>query len=425
MITSFFFFFQLIPFATPLEFSLPSITPDNSNSINATGDAYISINGIQLTPDPNDYPNSTSSLQHKIGRATYFQPLHLWDNATGKITDFSTNFTFVIQGENYGEGITFFLSPNGSNIPPDSGGGGLGLVNENGTSTFVAVEFDTYRNTWEPSSIFPINHVGININKMWSVENEYWASGISNGRTNEAQIKYDSSTKNLSVTYFKNGGAVFQNLYYLVDLSAHLPEWVTFGFSGSTGSAYEKNSIQSWEFSTSLLGIDEGGKEAAKGGNKTGLVVGLSVGFGVLVLIGLIFLGLWRKSRGRKKDEPLPIRERSMDDEFKRGTGARKFSYEELEIATENFSEERKLGAGGFGGVYRGFLKEMNSDVAVKRVSRESKQGLKEAGSKKGNASEAGGNLVQLWLMEDVAWVGEGIEEGGGSDNGGNANLKD
>ncbi|KAE9446182.1 hypothetical protein C3L33_21920, partial [Rhododendron williamsianum] len=339
MITSF-FFFLLIPFATPLEFSFPSITRDNSwafNSINTTGDAYISSMASNSLQTQNDYPNSTSSLQHKIGRATYFQPLHLWDSATGKITDFSTNFTFVIQGENYGEGITFFLSPNGSNIPPDSGGGGLGLVNEDGTSTFVAVEFDTYRNTWEPSTIFPINHVGININKMWSVHSD----------------------------------AVFRNFYHEVDLSAHLPEWVTFGFSGSTRSSYEKNSIQSWEFSSIARSrIDEGGKDAAKGGDNTGLVVGLSVGFGVLILIGLIFLGLWRKSRGRKKDEPIPIQERSMDDEFKRGTGARKFSYEELEIATENFSEERKLGAGGFGGVYRGFLKEMNSYVAVKRVSR-------------------------------------------------------
>ncbi|KAH7835422.1 hypothetical protein Vadar_026042 [Vaccinium darrowii] len=273
------FFFLLIPFATPLEFNLPSITPDFNNSINCTGDAYISINGIQLTPDPDVFSN-TSSRQHKKGRATYFQPLHLWDGAPGNLTDFSTNFSFVIQGVNYGEGITFFLAPNGSNIPADSGGGGLGLVNENGTSTFVAVEFDTYRNTWEEGK-FPINHVGININNMTSVVNEYWESGISDGRTNEARIKYDSSTKNLSVAFtdFENG-VVFKNLSYVVDLSAHLPEWVTFGFSGSTGSSFEKNSIKSWEFSTSRFVIDEGGKEAVKGGNKTGLVVGLSVGLG-------------------------------------------------------------------------------------------------------------------------------------------------
>ncbi|XP_058189525.1 agglutinin-2-like [Rhododendron vialii] len=160
--------------------------------------AYISANGIQLTPDPNDYTN-TSFLQYKIGRATYFQPLHLWDSAMGDLTDFSMNFSFLILGENYGEGITFFLSPNGSNIPPDLDGGGLGLVNENGTSTFVAVEFDTNRNTWETS--FPINHVGININTMKSVKNQFWESGIFLGKKNEARIKYDSSTKNLSVVF--------------------------------------------------------------------------------------------------------------------------------------------------------------------------------------------------------------------------------
>ncbi|KAE9450468.1 hypothetical protein C3L33_17630, partial [Rhododendron williamsianum] len=44
----------------------------------------------------------------------------------------------------------------------------------------------------------------------------------------------------------------------------------------------------------------------------------------------------------------------------------------------------------------------------------------------KGGASEAGGSLVCLWLMEDVAaWEVEGIEGGGGGGDGANVNLKD
>ena len=70
-----------------------------------------------------------------------------------------------------------------------------------------------------------------------------------------------------------------------------------------------------------------------------------------------------------------------MDEDFEKGTGPRKFSFDELALATSNFAEEEKLGEGGFGGVYRGFLRELNSYVAVKRVSRGSKQGMKEYAS--------------------------------------------
>nr|DAD39324.1 TPA_asm: hypothetical protein HUJ06_013647 [Nelumbo nucifera] len=37
-----------------------------------------------------------------------------------------------------------------------------------------------------------------------------------------------------------------------------------------------------------------------------------------------------------------------------------------------------KLGEGGFGGVYRGFLSDRKLDIAVKRISEGSKQGIKE-----------------------------------------------
>ncbi|MFS7921940.1 putative protein kinase RLK-Pelle-L-LEC family [Helianthus anomalus] len=43
--------------------------------------------------------------------------------------------------------------------------------------------------------------------------------------------------------------------------------------------------------------------------------------------------------------------------------------------------ETEKLGEGGFGGVYKGFLKDLRMYVAVKRVSKTSKQGIKEYAS--------------------------------------------
>ncbi|CAN0865076.1 L-type lectin-domain containing receptor kinase IX.1 [Linum grandiflorum] len=65
-----------------------------------------------------------------------------------------------------------------------------------------------------------------------------------------------------------------------------------------------------------------------------------------------------------------------MDDEFEKGTGPKRFSYRELSRATRNFSE--KLGEGGFGGVYKGIVSVTGSEIAVKRVSRTSRQGKKE-----------------------------------------------
>ncbi|RLM98465.1 Cysteine-rich receptor-like protein kinase 25 [Panicum miliaceum] len=59
-------------------------------------------------------------------------------------------------------------------------------------------------------------------------------------------------------------------------------------------------------------------------------------------------------------------------------TGHRRFSYDELAAAANNFSGDRKLGEGGFGSVYRGFLEDLNLHVAIKRVSKTSPQGWRE-----------------------------------------------
>jgi serine/threonine protein kinase len=95
-----------------------------------------------------------------------------------------------------------------------------------------------------------------------------------------------------------------------------------------------------------------------------------------------------------------------MEDDFEKGTGPRRFRYRELSSATDNFSEERKLGEGGFGSVYRGFLRESNLEVAIKRVSKGSKQGKKEYISEVRIISRLRHrNLVQL-----IGWCHDGGE---------------
>ncbi|PRQ31125.1 putative protein kinase RLK-Pelle-L-LEC family [Rosa chinensis] len=85
------------------------------------------------------------------------------------------------------------------------------------------------------------------------------------------------------------------------------------------------------------------------------------------------------------------------------GFGPRKFSYNELAQATNNFAQGEKLGEGGFGRVYRGCIKDLNSYVAVKKISRGSKQGLKEYAAAVSIISRLRHrNLVQLigWCHE-------------------------
>ena len=137
---------------------------------------------------------------------------------------------------------------------------------------------------------------------------------------------------------------------------------------------------------------------------KVGLVVGLSVGLGCLVcVVGLLWFTFSRR-KNKGKEDNLGV-DASIDDEFERGTGPKRFTYPELSNATNNFAEEGKLGEGGFGGVYKGLVVNSNLEVAVKRVSKGSKQGKKEYVSEVRVISRLRHrNLVQLigWCHERI-----------------------
>nr|TKS11630.1 hypothetical protein D5086_0000071350 [Populus alba] len=224
------------------------------------------------------------------------------------------------------DGMSFFIAPLDSPIPQDSSGGLLALLSPRTASSaskenqIVAVEFDSKKDIeWDPSD----DHAGIDVNSIVSVASVNWKSSIKTGSKANAWVSYNSTTKNLSVflTYAENpefGGN--SSLHYIIDLREFLPEWVRIGFSASTGDWVEIHNILSWTFESSLDFSDK---------KKTGLVVGLAVGIGVLTtfVIGVLcFVLCWRKNRTwcDKDNEAIDV---SMDDEFAKGTGPKRFTY--------------------------------------------------------------------------------------------------
>ncbi|XP_061370851.1 L-type lectin-domain containing receptor kinase IX.1-like [Gastrolobium bilobum] len=374
----------IIPQASLLDFSYQQFL-NKYDTLNFEGDVYHDKGFLQLTKYEKD----------SVGRVTYYKQLHLWDKESRKLTDFTSNFSFIINAPNktsLGDGITFFLaSPNFPlPVPPD--GTGIGLVsrqqmqdpNYPNQHPFVAVEFDTFWNKFDPQ----YDHVGVDIKTVRSPFTAEWFS-IKDGRVYDAQISYNSSSHNLSVIFtgYKGNISVKQDYYHVVDLRQVLPDWVEFGFSSATGLLYEIHTLCSWSFSSNL------DLEVHKDESKKRLVIGLCIGSAVLIVgLGLAWLMMLKMRRGKEDGVEL-----TMDDDFERGTGPKKFSYDELVRATNNFAEEQKLGQGGFGGVYKGFIRELDDYVAVKRVSRGSRQGVKEYASEVKIISQLRHrNLVQL-----------------------------
>ncbi|PWA80623.1 concanavalin A-like lectin protein kinase family protein [Artemisia annua] len=361
-----------IPYAASITFNMTNIGPQNPDIVITGSRANLSVDGIELTPITNN-----TNLSKNTGRATYIRSLHLYDSRSRGLASFSTSFTFVIdsnQNTSYGDGLTFFLAQNNSVL---TAGGAMGLplndTPEPAASRFVAVEFDTFWNNWDPviGRNTPMgDHVGIDVSSLSSARAQKWLSNVTGGGVCQAWVTYDSVSKNLSVSFtgFQNNTVVRQDgLFYTVDLRDVLPEWVVFGFSAATGNVFQRNTVRSWTFNSSDLVID--GNElqppipspdffipvpdSVNGkNNKVGLIIGVSAAITFLVLIAFV---LWRRKKMTSEDEVGEQTEFDveMNNKFETGIGPKQFSYHELAQSSSDFAENKKLGEGGFGRVYR------------------------------------------------------------------------
>ncbi|KAK9937526.1 hypothetical protein M0R45_014307 [Rubus argutus] len=113
---------------------------------------------------------------------------------------------------------------------------------------------------------------------------------------------------------------------------------------------------------------------------------------GTLLSTGLLILGIalvfycrkkqhekYEKMRSRQQEDlELPSKEEDLElPSNKEDFELPLFDIATVICATENFSENNKLGEGGFGSVFKGMLKD-GQEIAVKRLSKHSSQGLDE-----------------------------------------------
>ncbi|KAM3370172.1 hypothetical protein ACQJBY_017831 [Aegilops geniculata] len=339
-----------------LQFTYPNFNASNRDDFSFSPGSAISNNSLQITPN-------AGNMTHRSGRVVYAkEPLKLWNSKRTVLTSFRTDFMLNILPQNgTGEGMAFVLTNNPS-LPSNSSGQWLGVCNNRTdgakTNRVVAVEFDTRKSNEDD---LDGNHVGIDINSIKSFR-QYPLNNLSiflsTGSDVWVSIRYHGTLQLLRVflvQYSIRGQHLFKGDIY-IDLSQYLVDDIYLVFAGSTGDATQLNQIKSWNFTT----VDIDVKVRRGHWRKVLLALVTLLVFSICLFAGLF---MWRRLTRRRR---LAYRnlEKMID-----AHGPVKFKLRELRRATANFSPTRKLGRGGFGTVYLGYVDGMNLEVAVKRVS--------------------------------------------------------
>ncbi|XP_015696758.1 L-type lectin-domain containing receptor kinase SIT2-like [Oryza brachyantha] len=346
------------------------------------GTAKITPEGLlELTSDKNDLS----------GHAFFPTPMHLRRPPNSTVQSFSVNFVFGIQSfysDRSYDGMAFLLAPTNdlSAAWPD---GYLGLFNISNRGNFsnhiFAVELDTFQNS-EFGDISN-SHVGVDVNDVRSVQSSfagfYDEKGVFrnltlySGRAMQVWLEYVEEATQITVTMApidtpKPKRPLLSATY---DLSTVLTDPVYIGFSAATGPVSTRHIVLGWSFDMGVpapaLDITKLPKLPRVGtkprSNVLEIVLPIASAMFIIILGTIAILFVRRKLRYAELREDWEV-------EF----GPQRFSYKDLFHATLGFKNKNLIGVGGFGKVYKGILATSKLDIAVKKISHESRQGMKE-----------------------------------------------
>nr|CAB3451858.1 unnamed protein product [Digitaria exilis] len=335
----------------------------------------------------------TNGTTHQKGHAFHPSPLLLRESPDSPVRSFSVAFVFGIIS-NYLDfsthGLAIAIVPSTKSMSNALTDQYLGLTNAqddgNVTNHMFAVELDTVQNL-EFHDI-NANHVGIDINGLSSVQSHdagYFDD--SNGFQNlslisrdamQVWVDYDGKTMMINVTIapvatVKPKKPLLSYIHNLSEVLAVEPSYI--GFSSATGPGNSRHYVLGWSFGMNrpapvidITKLPKLPQFVSKPRSKV-LEITLPIASAALVLTVGIALILLVRRRLRYSE----VRE-DWESEF----GPHRFTYKDLFHATKGFKDKHLLGAGGFGMVYRGQLQKSGVEVAVKKVSHGSKQGMKE-----------------------------------------------
>ncbi|XP_058201883.1 L-type lectin-domain containing receptor kinase SIT2-like isoform X2 [Rhododendron vialii] len=349
----------------------------NGTRFHLDGAAKIHSNGLlQLT----------NTSQYQIGRAFYQNPLGFSTSSSTLPQDhsFSTQFVFAIVPDHEITnlsccGMAFAISPS-IDFTLAIGIKYFGLPNS--SNHLLAIELDTLTNP-ELSDIND-NHVGIDVNSLVSNASAtitYYSNRerinrslqLVSGSPMHVWIEYDGFENVLNVTLapIRSPKPDQSLLSTHINLSSILLDSMYVGFSASTALLTGNHYILGWSFNKSGKAQDLKISElpSLPHQRKPGLGITMSV---TIVVIGLAITiaGTFYVLRRKRYEE--------IHEDWEREYGPHRFSYKDLFKATRGFIDEELLGAGGFGKVYRGVLQSSKEQVAIKKVSHDSKQGMRE-----------------------------------------------
>ncbi|CAN6447899.1 unnamed protein product [Victoria cruziana] len=361
----------------------------NSN-LTLRDDSVITSNGsLRLT-------NSSRKLGlGSKGHAFYPVPLQFKNHSSANTTlSFSTWFTFAIFSQadySGGHGLAFSVAPT-TDLSTAAGGQYLGLFNAssdgNSSNHIFAVEFDTVQS--RSFRDIDNNHVGVNINSMissasataayYNDKNEKVGIDLRNGRQVQTWIDYDGRHMQLNVTVAPSTLSYRPKrplISYAIELSSVLREVMYVGFSAGTEARASEHYISAWSFKADgeATTLNESRVPSApittpssESHFKPSKLIPYSSTLAVFLLMATLGVICQTYRRWKLTAETLEDWELEYPH---------RFSYKELYRATKGFKREI-LGKGGFGSVYRAVLPSNGMEVAIKRVSHNSKQGMKE-----------------------------------------------